>query len=243
MKDTLTFSAVAIIIAILHKFYHTQKVNAFELLFLIASGFILLRLKHYLFITVIIYASVLLSIITAKKFANKWKWGAVCFLLIASFTIIQHVHPYLNVNRLAWVLYQNNKSIIQKSDPAKSLDLQIEDDSWSAVLKELPKAIHVGLFRPSFLDKVPPMGFIHQLENMIISTLIILSIILLLKEKHLLDKPLIISAISCILLLAALLPLSTPNFGTLVRYKNAYMPFLLLLSSILPYKYLFNKEG
>ena len=135
-------------------------------------------------------------------------------------------------------LYQNNKAIIEKSDVEDELDIELQTETWSEILSNVPKALHAGLFRPSIYDQTPIWGWLHRAENLVLTILVLMSFILVLKEKPSVDWPLLIASICGILLLAILLPLSTPNFGTLVRYKNAYMPYLFLISFILPYRYI-----
>ena len=242
LKDTIAFSAVALIVAVAQKFYHKRKIRLTQLILLIISGFLLIRLKHYLFIVSLIYGGILLSITLIRGLSTKWKWGLILLTALTVTLGSQTVHPYLKINRLAWAIYENNQAITQKTEPAKQLDLVIESDSWWSVIQKVPLAVHIGLFRPSFIDKIPKWGILHQIENFVLSVLIISSLILILKNRSLgTDTPMVLAAIFCILILATLLPLSTPNFGTLVRYKNVYYPYLLLLSSILPYEYFTSK--
>ncbi len=242
LKDTLTFSAIAFMVSVLQKIYQKRHVQIFELLLLLIAGFLLIKLKHYLFITILLYGGLLVAISIVRAFSTKWKWVMVLTTLLVVGIASQNVHPYLKIDRLAWAIFENNKAILAKTDPEKQVDLQIQDDSWKSVGNTVPKAIYLGLFRPSLFDNVPKWGLIHQVENFILSILLIFSLILLLKRKNVIDIPMTLSAIACILLLAVLLSLTTPNFGTLVRYKNAYLPYLFLLCSILPYRYLTSSE-
>ena len=238
LKDTLAFSAIAVIVAVIHIIYHKKRVNILEILLLLVGGFILVKLKHYLFITILLYSGLMISFSIIKILNSKWKWALVLTTILAMVVGSQIVHPYLKIDRLAWAIYENNKAITVLTESSKRLDLEIENGTWQSVINEIPTAIQIGLFRPSFFDQVPKWGLIHQVENFILTTLIVFSIILLFKTNNAIDKPTVISAVVCILLLAVMLPLSTPNFGTLVRYKNAYLPYLFLISSILPYRYL-----
>ena len=45
-----------------------------------------------------------------------------------------------------------------------------------------------------------------------------------------------IAAILFVLVLATALPLSTPNFGSLSRYRVAFTPILTLLLAYIPYR-------
>lgn len=241
MKDALTFAALLTVIAVSLSLHNQAKLSLRDILLFLIGAFLLFKIKHYLLISTLIFFSILLSNLALKKMQGRTRWivAIICLLVIWGST--QFIHPYLKVNRIAWALYENNHAINQQSDTMQ-LNIIIEDDSWISVIREVPNALHAGLFRPSILDKTPIWGWIHKVENLLLTTLMFLSLLLYIKLKPKMDWPLLIAATICILLLATMLPLSTPNFGTLVRYKNAFMPFLFLMSSILPYQY-FNAKS
>ncbi|WP_370089525.1 hypothetical protein [Ekhidna sp.] len=243
MKDTIAFAALSIIVSLLLVLYERFKIRTVQLLILIIASYMLYQIKHYLFITSLVFAGGLLASMLFKKIKNQWRWIITLSIFIAALSATQFIHPYLEVDRIPWTLYENNSAILEKSDPEDRLNIVIENDSWSAVISEIPTSLHAGLFRPSIFDQTPVWGWVHRVENLILTSLIIMSILLYFKQKPKVDWVLFCSALACILLLAIMLPLSTPNFGTLVRYKNAFMPFLFLISSILPYQYLTSKTS
>ncbi|MEQ9467474.1 MAG: hypothetical protein RLN88_08685 [Ekhidna sp.] len=237
IKDSLAFAAVAIAVAMIIKLYRSSRSTPLEIILLLASSVILLKIKHYLFITFLLFAGILISIQIFRKLGKKWSILLSLAILSSVLIATQFVHPYLEIDRIPWTLYENNQAILKKSDPEDRIDLEMKGDQWKDIFTNLPKALQAGLLRPSVLDKTPIWGWIHRIENLALTTLMIMSLILIIKQKPVLDWPLILAAGFCIFLLAIMLPLSTPNFGTLVRYKNAYMPYLLMISSILPYHY------
>ena len=243
MKDTLAFAALCIIVSMLLVLYKRFKIHPGQVLILIIASYTLFQIKHYLFITSLLFAGSLLASVLFKKIKSQWRWVATISIFIFALGATQFIHPYLELDRIPWTLYENNSAILEKSDPEDRLNIVIENDSWSAVISEIPSALHAGLFRPSIFDQTPVWGWIHRVENLILTSLMIMSILLYFKQKPKVGWVLFCSAIACILLLAIMLPLSTPNFGTLVRYKNAFMPFLFLISSILPYQYLTSQTS
>lgn len=242
MKDALTFGATAALASIVVKYYKQSKISLGDFIVLMLSTFLLYKLKHYLLITSLLFIGSLIASVVLKKIETKWKWPLAALVFIAAFSSTQFIHPYLKINRLAWTLYVNNQIINQKTNE-NQLDIQIEDDTWPAVMKEVPKALYAGLFRPGINDQTPAWGWIHKIENLTLTVLLFLSLLLWVKLKPDIDWPLFIAASMCMLLLAILLPLSTPNLGSLVRYKNAYMPFLFLFATILPYQYLTSQSN
>ncbi|WP_424963613.1 hypothetical protein [Ekhidna sp.] len=241
IKDSLASAALIILVTSTIKVYHGRKINLLDAVLIVVSAFLLYKIKHYLLITFIVFGGVLFALMLFKSLSRKWKFTSFLIIIVAFFTT-QFIHPYLEIDRIPWTLYQNNSAIIEKSDAEDELDIEIQSDSWSEIWSNVPKALHAGLFRPSIYDHTPFWGWLHRAENLVLTILILMSFLLWLKEKPTVDWPLFIASVCGILLLAILLPLSTPNFGTLVRYKNAYMPYLFLISSILPYQYLASQR-
>ena len=236
MKDAVAFAAMMPLIALVVKFYLGSRLSILDVILLLIGAFLLLQIKHYLLITILIFGGILTCFSVLKRTNGMWKWPIAIIILIAALYATQFIHPYLKIDRIAWALFENNQAIIQKSD-SSDINLVLADYSWLTILKKIPNALHAGLFRPSILDETPIWGWVHKIENLTLTILLFLTLLLSIKHKPKVDRPLLGASILCILLLVTMLPLSTPNFGTLVRYKNAFMPFLFLLCSILPYRH------
>ncbi|WP_350216431.1 hypothetical protein [Ekhidna sp.] len=236
IKDSMASAALIVFVVSMIQTYKLKRLLIPDLILILIGGFILLYVKHYLFITAIIFSAVLFSLSLYRQLQPKWRFASILVIFIA-LVGTQFVHPYLAINRIPWTLQQNNQAILEKSDSEDRLNIVLEEDSWTEVISNVPKALHAGLFRPSLFDQTPVWGWIHRVENFLLIILMMMSIILFFKKKHKIDWALFVGSLCGILLLAIMLPLSTPNFGTLVRYKNSYMPYLFLICSVLPYHY------
>ncbi len=236
LKDSLAFCALAFVISNVLKIYHSRKPAIPELLIGMISVFILFKLKHYLMISFLLFVGLLGFLTLFRKSRIQYRVTAVIILVLAIIST-QFIHPYLRMNRMVQTIYENNQVITENTAPENRLSIHIEAPDIISLFKEVPKAIHIGLFRPSIIDKTSVWGQIHRIENTILTFLFFLTILLWIKYKPKIDVPLVISSSITILVLSILLALSTPNFGTLVRYKNAFLPYFFLLCSILPYRY------
>ena len=239
MKDAIIFAAFVTVVSLVVKIHKHSKITIVDILLLLLGGFLLLKLKHYLLITSMLFFGIILANRMLYQIKGKTRWIIAAISLIVIIGTTQYIHPYLRINRIAWTLYDINQTIHANEDETH-LDIVIVDASWNSVLTQIPKALHAGLLRPSILDTTPSWGWIHKVENLLLTLCMMLSILILIKKKIRIDWPLLTASAICILLLATMLPLSTPNFGSLVRYKNAFFPFLLLLTSILPFHYFYS---
>ena len=236
IKDSLAFGALLYLIAITLLLYFDKRPLISDLLISLISIFILWRVRHYLLIGFILFIGFLLFIKWVKS-ANRKKRLIGGFFLVVSLILTQFVHPFLNLRALPNTFYTNNKAIIERTSEANRLDLAMQSSDWSSIIEVFPKALKVGLLRPSLFDKVPFWGIFHQVENGIMAIMMILSILIFLKQKPKVNRPIFIASFTIIFMMVALLAISTPNFGTLVRYKNPFFCFLFFLTGILPFQF------
>ncbi|GAB4236337.1 MAG: hypothetical protein Tsb0034_10920 [Ekhidna sp.] len=233
LKGTLAFSALSVLIAYAISTYKLGEWQWKKILIGLLAIFVLFKVKHYLLITFILFIGILAFLVLIRK--NKRTKIAAIVVLILAAGATQLIHPYLRIDRLKQTLYDNNQAISQKTDAIDRLDIQLADPDVRSLLKVLPSSIKTGLFRPSIFDRTPFWGWLHKIENTLLSVLCIFSLLLLIKEKPYIDWKLVIAGIAAIMILSTMLAMSTPNFGTLVRYKNPMMPYFFLLVSALPY--------
>lgn len=243
LKDTVSFSAFIILIAQILKLYKGVRLNFLEMLIGILSLLILFKIKHYLLITALLFTGIILAIVWFKKLSGTIKWIAPIISILAFFLMTQFVHPYLTINRIPQTIYDNNTTITNNTSEEKKLGIVLENPDWVSVVKASPEALSTGLFRPNLFDKTPIWGLWHKIENFTLLSLVFLSLLIAIKNKPSVNWWLIVPSLLCILMLATLLAMTTPNLGTLVRYKNAFMPFFFLICSIWPYKYLTSKTS
>ncbi|MEM0938599.1 MAG: hypothetical protein AAF600_01825 [Bacteroidota bacterium] len=241
LKDSLAFSALAFFVSTVLRVYHKNKISFFEMLLFVLGIFILLKMKHYLLISFLLLTGLLSFFTLIKRSSLNYRLIGIGIFVIAVIAT-QFIHPHLKFDRLIQTLYKNNQTITTHTDPQKRLSIDIASPEVLSLLKEIPEAMHIGLFRPSLFDETSIWGWFHRIENTILAFLFSFSVLLYLKYQPKLDLSLVISSMITMLILGTILSLSTPNFGTLVRYKNAFLPYFFLLCSVLPYKFLTTKE-
>lgn len=243
LKDTISYSALVIVIALILKVFHDSKIKWFELVLGAVCFLVLFKIKHYLLIISLLFAGITLSIYWFKKLSGIWRLVVAVPILVISLGMTQFVHPYLKVGRIPQTIYENNKTIIDKTSHENQLGIVVESPDWKSVLLEIPRSLYAGIFSPTVFEKTPKLGIVHKIENLLMTSLMFLSILSCLRLKPRINWKLVIPSIFCIAVLATLLAMTTPNIGTLLRYRNAYLPFLFLILSILPFQYLTSKTS
>lgn len=214
-KDTLANAALLIITACLLNFCRTKRITTGVIILTCISLITLYYIRHYLLISSILFASLLFL------FQSRHKWVAAGVFLVGLLAM-NFIHPYLNMERLPLTIYEINQSFSTRI-------VAVDEPSWSEVLIKSMNGLWTGLFRPGFMDRVPLIGVGYMLENLTWLTCSILTLIIIFNYRVKTDLKLVVPALLSIFILTILVTLSTPNFGSLMRYKSAWLPFLFLL--------------
>lgn len=111
-------------------------------------------------------------------------------------------------------------------------DIGLPDGTVQGMLKILPAAINVTLFRPYLWEVKNPLMLLAALESTAFVGLTIWLLFFQRKAKVVLNNPFLLFCLLFSLLFAFAVGASTFNFGTLMRYKLPMVPFYLVLLAI-----------
>ncbi|MBY0434635.1 MAG: hypothetical protein K2U26_11045, partial [Cyclobacteriaceae bacterium] len=150
-------------------------------------------------------------------------------LLLILFIIGMSAHPNFYPHRFAEVIVQNNKEFTSLSGNDKLIVYSNLQPTVASLFINVPSALVAGLFRPFVWETFNLLSVLASLENLAFAVLLLSSLVslpLFFSSPHRL-MALAIVFYSCSL--AVFLALSTPNFGSLSRYKIGFLPFLVFL--------------
>lgn len=230
VKESLAVGALSFVAGIFLKIMQKEKLSVWEWIGLPITYLILWNLKYYwaailvpAMITSVIMLYLSIRITGYKEFLI---WLIVFLVLCLG---VSFIHPNFYLYRLLGVIIDNHNQFLLISKQNGVIHYYQLTDSLSSMLINTPWAIISGLFRPFIFESGNLFHFISSVENFILAILCVGSLFNL-KFIHLSPHRLLIySAIVYILILCAFLALSTPNFGTLSRYRIGFLPFFLLL--------------
>jgi hypothetical protein len=230
LKDTLIFSIMVVIAAMIIDFNQTKRIGWRSIVFLVIGTFILWKLRHFTgaLAVLMIFSTVIQHVFRQIQLSLKWRvigWTVALFTCILAVSILNR---NLNLNFLPQAIYDNYISLSHISTLNK-IDFSSLLPTWKSLIFHMPKSFITGLYRP-FIWEGSAFLMLHKIENLV---LIILSIFAL-RNVKLIGKLnfLSILAICLIAILATLMPLASPNFGTLMRYKAIYLPFVFYLLAL-----------
>lgn len=244
MKDALTFSFTLLFILCFYKIVLKFKFKIKYFILFALSFYILKELKPYILYSLIISCIVLLAFTYLNKFKNKIiKFLFFPFVLILAGTLgiffLQRV-----ANNVGGV-YSSVDSMLRKASAAQldlkqdyyqgnSFDIGDLEPTVSSAVAILPAAIIAGLLRPFIWEVRSVSMVLSGIENLILLLIILYTIFYSIKKsilysyKILINNPFLIFCLIFSLTMAAIVGLSTSNFGALARFKIPFLTFFTL---------------
>lgn len=231
LKETIAMGLISVIVAWSLQFYYQREPHRYQLWKYpgwIGAAYLLWVIKYY-------YAAVLLPIVIALILAKRIRRAngylipkALCIfvLLVLTATLL---HPNLGLYRIMEVVVKNQEAFLRISDPANVIHFNNLEATWQSMLLNAPLAWFSSWFRPLAGETNTILQHIAGLENWVVLGISIVALVKLARFKKIPSDHLvwILGGFIYALLLGILLAFSSPNFGTLIRYKVAYAPFLV----------------
>lgn len=233
IKESLASAALMVSAAVVFRIYYHIRIRAWEWLAAGVAIWILWSLKYYwaaALVAVWIPTWLVRGVLPNLSVVRSLLVWAILLLIIGVATTT--LHPNFHLDRLAAVVYENNLAFMKLSKPPV-----IHFDSLAPVgtslLLNAPWALWSGVFRPGIWEASGPIGWIAALENTLLLLMLIAAFVRY-RTWHIgQDSVLLITSI--LVYCAALtifLTLSTPNLGTLSRYRVGYLPWIVFLTCL-----------
>ncbi|MCB0487525.1 MAG: hypothetical protein R2820_00175 [Cyclobacteriaceae bacterium] len=231
IKESLAIGALMFLAGAFLKAYAGQKFILIEWCLIILSLFILWRLKYYwgaLFLPSAFTAWFVHRLTMSQTKLRSYDvliWISVMSIMIL---IVTQLHPNFYFTRIAGVISDNYYAYAQSSQEP-TIHYNNLQPNWSSLLINSPWALFSSLFRPMLFEITTLFQGVVAMENALFVFLIFINFKNVSQIWRSADRLLLISIIVFIIFLATFLALSTPNFGTLSRYRVAFIPFLFYL--------------
>jgi hypothetical protein len=244
LKDTVTLSCTGWVVYCLYKFFVLKENRVINLILLFVNIILILFIKSYILFALL--PGTIMWIFSDR--IAKIKNGLLKFLIIPFIILISIVGGYsmlsflssymgkFALDKIATTMIVTQNDLKQSYYHGHSFDIGITDATPTGLLKKLPEALVAGLYRPFLWESGNAVMLISGLENTLILVLTITSIFrttLVSFFRKLLTEPLLFFSLSFSIFFAFSVGISTSNFGALVRFKIAYLPFFLCALFIL----------
>lgn len=233
VKESIALATLFYLVHVFLIFYKESRLRWHQVILLFISLWLLYKLKYY-FLAVLL--PVLLTSVLHKKlnsyfpqknFLLQVSTWAVLFLLLS--IGVTQLHPNFSPDRFLWVLYTNYQDFIAFSHAEDVLLFPMLQETWWSVIVHAPWAFVSGLFRPFLWESGTIFQTVAAVENLLLLILTLTSLPLLRSLSKHPDRMLLTACFFFCFILCVFLTLSTPNFGTLIRYRVGFLPFFVFL--------------
>jgi hypothetical protein len=231
IKECLALGALFALSGIFIQWNKQSVWNRTGVVVTLISLWILWYLKYY---WLGVWLAAMGSVSAMKILSNKNEWISrhrvlmwVIFFMVAVVSV-SILHPNFYYYRILSVVVENYQAYIKISSPEDVIVFASLEPTLVSVGKNVPWAVISAFFRPFIWEALTAFQLLAAFENLILFLLFLLS--LLRFKKWFVDlNELHLAVLFYVIILAALLALSTPNFGSLSRYRIGFTPFLWLV--------------
>lgn len=199
-----------------------------EVFLFVFSGWIVWGLKYY---WLAVWLPVAIALVVHQASKVKARSGMQVAVALASaaivLVVVSRVHPNFDFNYLPAVIVENNRAYTASGGTDHAIVFADLEPDWFSLARHAPWAAFSGMFRPLPGESFNFLSLIFSLENGVVLLLTLWSLFRWGKTRQV--NSWMIAVLLYTVVLALLLALSTPNFGSLARYKTGFMPFFVYL--------------
>lgn len=245
LKDTITLGALGWVTWSLVNIIELKNRTVWTWTVVLCATYLIFSIKIYILICLI--PAVIIWIYWDRIFSIKSMLFRVLFaplflllFLVAGYLIVSQVSSYSEryalddiAQRAAITAYDIRYGWGARTGGDGGYDLGVLDGTWQSMVRLMPAAINVSLFRPYPWEVRNPLMLLSAIEALLT---LLLTVKFLLRRgsfKYVLQDPFQLFCFLFSLLFAFAVGVSTFNFGTLMRYKVPLLPFYFVFLILL----------
>ncbi|TGE04169.1 hypothetical protein [Hymenobacter fodinae] len=234
-KESLLVSSGALVVAIVLQLCYGVKFKPVRLVVvLVAVAVLHFKMRFFSAAALLGVLSGLGLIRVVQHLGGAQRWITQTVLLLAVLAggawAASEVSPTFRLNKFTSQLQRNYSELLASSRNRPHLEYPTLAPTTESVLQNAPRAIANVLTYPRPWEGGGFLYVIAGLENMLLLVLLLVAVASLTeRQRGLLPFAVVLCLLVYSVLLAALLGLTTPNLGTLSRYRVSFLPFLLLV--------------
>jgi hypothetical protein len=236
LKESVAIGSLAGVLAILINSYYKKRIDWLNMLLLLMGLLLLAYLKYY-YAAVLIVTFTTVFTVRALLYKNSNKYvelGSVLIIFIAILGAASLSHPNFWPSRFLSVMVDNYYQFLEKSSTGNIVKFSDLSPTISSFLYYSPKALFAGLFYPLWMTSFSWLKLFSIVENWLILISFIYAIRYFRLPKLKDDRLLLWAMLLFVITSAIFITFSTPNLGTLVRFRIGYlMVFLTLVAGVI----------
>lgn len=190
--------------------------------------FFLWTIKYYYAATLIsvLIPTLIVALLKSLSVGISWNFNKQILywssFLVWSIVIASFIHPNLRLTNIADVIGSNHELFVQMSSTEDLVKFDNFSTTLGGFVKNLPRAVYAGLFQPVYWEVKDFPKILAGAENLVILVFAFFSLLNISRINVSNNGILVIGALTYILMTAVFLAFSTPNIGTLTRFKSGF---------------------
>jgi hypothetical protein len=236
IKESIAMASLFFLSTLFLKAWRKEILQVSEWLSLVLALWFLWNLKYYylaIFLPVAFTALSVKFLLPRLRIQSlSLKIGLGCLLFFIPILLVSILHPNFYPHRFMGVVVSSYYEFEGISNPEDLIHYTALKATPLSLMKNMPWALLSGLFRPFATEAHGSLQFFASIENLMLLVLFFFALTGVKKLKNSKYSLVLFSIILYSILLCIFLALSTPNFGTLSRYRVGFLPFLVFLLTL-----------
>ncbi|NLA25488.1 MAG: hypothetical protein GX879_11035 [Bacteroidales bacterium] len=224
LKESLVIIALGFLLFHWINFTNSKKLKS--LLYALPFAALLILAKFYVFVALI---PALIFILFPKKLSYIKQLVVMSLILLISTVLLLNSKHILGLD-FTEIMANKQSDFVNyvniQENVGSNIDLNKLEPNFLSIAKNLPQAYYNSFLRPHIFEAKSITSLFAAIENTLILILII-ALIVRFKKPDIEKFRFILFSLSFVFILFALVGLTTPNLGALVRYKMPALPALV----------------
>ncbi|WP_439881707.1 hypothetical protein ACSX1A_00840 [Pontibacter sp. MBLB2868] len=234
LKDPLVFGSMCWLVAIALQLAAGKSLSKINWLLLPLMLYLFIRIKFFLallLLPLLLLYGLVKIIARQTSYLNSMVSQllamlllAVAFGLLGATLVAEYDNAFFYHN-----LVYTYQEMLELSVGQPHIVFRQLDPNLTSMLANAPEALFGAIFRPFVWEAINPLHLLMGLENLILMALTALFVSSLFTGRLKLPTMMQLLFILVVVAFGVIIGLTTPNFGTLSRYRIAFLPFLVYL--------------
>ncbi|MCI0750893.1 MAG: hypothetical protein L0Y35_03575 [Flammeovirgaceae bacterium] len=233
-KESVAMASLYYLSAVILRLYFKDRLKFYDYLLILFFGWLVWSLKYYY---LAVWLPIGVSLLVVHVLLKPKRFEALIFFVIMGIMLLSAglFHPNFIFEYFVDVITSNYTQIHNLSDAGDAIifyNLHENNNQWTSafyIVLNAPWALFSGLFRPFLWEVNSFMQIFAAIENLLLLVLTIGTLKNIKQANRSPHRLLLLAVITFVAILIIFLTLSTPNFGTLSRYRVGCLPFFVLL--------------
>ncbi len=234
LKDAILFGSMCWVIAMAIQLAEGRRLSIANWLLLPFMLYLFYRIKFFMALILLpLLCLYFILRLTGKKTKYLNQARSQVLVFVAGFGIMVLFGLYLAINFNNAFFFHNlvdtYEGVLKLSQARPHIELENLEPTLLSILANSPEAFFSAVYRPFIWEGTNILYLLMSLENLLLVLLTSMALLRLfkngLKEITLLQ----VCFVLLILCFGVIIGLSTPNFGTLSRYRIVFLPFAVYL--------------